>query len=98
LVRGEFLKQEEQSYQLASQTQNGETIGYNLDPSGRTREVVSTGKTTQDVINHYAGGGNAPAWTVERPSGDYRHVVRVASMILVIVESYKGSVVRDETV
>ena len=30
--------------QLASQTQNGQTIGYNLDPAGRTRETVSTGK------------------------------------------------------
>jgi RHS repeat-associated protein len=57
--------------QLASQTQNGETIGYNLDPTGRTREIVSTGKTSQDVINHYAGGGDAPAWTVETPSGNW---------------------------
>jgi RHS repeat-associated protein len=57
--------------QLASQTQNGETIGYNLDPAGRTRETVSTGKTTADVINHYAAAGNAPAWTVETPSGDW---------------------------
>ncbi len=57
--------------QLQSQTQNGETIGYNLDPSGRTREIVSTGKTSQDIINHYAGGGDAPAWTVETPSGNW---------------------------
>jgi RHS repeat-associated protein len=57
--------------QLASQTQNGETIGYNLDPAARTREIVSTGKTNQDVINHYAGGGDAPAWTVETPSGNW---------------------------
>jgi RHS repeat-associated protein len=57
--------------QLASQTQNGETIGYNLDPTGRTRETVSTGKTSQDVINHYVGPGDAPAWTVETPSGSW---------------------------
>jgi RHS repeat-associated protein len=57
--------------QLASQTQNGETIGYNLDPTGRTREIVSTGKTSQDAINHYADGGTAPAWTVEVPSGNW---------------------------
>ncbi|HSZ14187.1 MAG TPA: RHS repeat-associated core domain-containing protein [Solirubrobacteraceae bacterium] len=55
--------------QLASQTQNGETIGYNLDPAGRTREIVSTGKTTQDVINHYAAGDGSPAWTTEPTSG-----------------------------
>jgi RHS repeat-associated protein len=57
--------------QLASQTQNGETIGYNLDPAGRTRETVSTGKTSQDIINHYAAGGDSPAWTIETPSGNW---------------------------
>jgi RHS repeat-associated protein len=56
---------------LASQTQNGETIGYYPDPSGRTRETVSTGKTSADVISHYAGGGDSPAWTVEQPSGHW---------------------------
>ncbi len=57
--------------QLDTQTQNGETIGYNLDPVGRTRETVSTGKTTQDIIDHYAAGGGAPAWTIETPSGNW---------------------------
>jgi RHS repeat-associated protein len=50
--------------QLQSQTQNGETIGYNLDPAGRTLETVATGKTTSDILNHYAGPGDAPAWTI----------------------------------
>ena len=50
--------------QLASQTQNGETIGYNLDPAGRTLETVATGKKASDVTNHYAGPGGSPAWTV----------------------------------
>ena len=49
--------------QLASQTQEGQTIGYNLDPAGRTRELVYTGKKTADTINHYAGPGDSPAWT-----------------------------------
>lgn len=49
--------------QLQSQTQNGQTIGYNLDPARRTREIVQTGKKTSDVINHYAGPGDSPAWT-----------------------------------
>jgi RHS repeat-associated protein len=49
--------------QLASQTQEGQTIGYNLDPAGRTREIAYTGKKTSDVINHYAGPGDSPAWT-----------------------------------
>lgn len=57
--------------QLASQTQNGETIGYYPDPAGRTREAVSTGKTTSDVVYHYAGGGDSPAWTMEELSGHW---------------------------
>ena len=49
--------------QLASQTQNGQTIGYHLDPAGRTRETVETGKTNMDIVSHYAGPGDSPAWT-----------------------------------
>ncbi len=59
------------SDKLASQTQNGETIGYNLDPAGRNRETVSTGKTASDIISHFAGAGDSPAWTVEEPSGHW---------------------------
>jgi RHS repeat-associated protein len=62
--------------QLATQTQNGETIGYNLDPSGRTREIVSTGKTSQDIINHYAAPGDTPAWTIETPSGNWTRNIK----------------------
>ncbi len=61
--------------QLANQTQNGETIGYNLDPAGRTRETVATGKTSQDTISHYAGGGDTPAWTAESPSGNWTRTI-----------------------
>ncbi len=57
--------------QIASQTQNGETIGYNLDPAGRTRETVATGKTSQDIISHYDEGASTPAWTLETPSGHW---------------------------
>jgi RHS repeat-associated protein len=50
---------------LASQTQAGETIGYRLDPSRRTRETVATGHTTASVIDHYADDGDEPSWTSE---------------------------------
>jgi RHS repeat-associated protein len=53
----------------ASQTQGGETIGYYLDPAGRTREAVATGKTSADVIFYYASGSGTPAWTIEPASG-----------------------------
>jgi RHS repeat-associated protein len=50
--------------QLASQTQNGETLGYNLDPAGRTLEAISTGPKSSSVTYHYAGPGADPAWSV----------------------------------
>jgi RHS repeat-associated protein len=50
--------------QVASQKQNKQTIGYNLDPAGRALEIISTGEPTNStIINHYAGPGNGPAWT-----------------------------------
>ncbi len=50
--------------QHKSQTQPEETIGYNLDPAGRIRETIATGQlNTSDVISHYTGPGETPAWT-----------------------------------
>ena len=51
--------------QVASQTQNGETIGYSYDPAGRTREAASTGKTSATVISHYSGEGETLSWATE---------------------------------
>jgi len=51
---------------LATQTQGGQTIGYNLDPAGRPRETVYTGTKNTTVISHYANGNDeTPAWTVD---------------------------------
>jgi RHS repeat-associated protein len=60
--------------QLASQTQNGQTIGYQLDPAGRTHETISTGKTLSNVTSHYAGPGNAPAWTTNTTAESTRNI------------------------
>ena len=54
-----------QDNQLASQEQHEQTIGYQLDPSRRTREIVSTGKVVASEVQHYAGPGSTPAWTGE---------------------------------
>ena len=56
---------------LASLTQNGETVGYQLDPGGRVRETISSGTTSSDVLGHYSGPGDAPTWTVEPVSGNW---------------------------
>jgi streptogramin lyase len=47
---------------VASQSQNGVTNNYYLDPDGRVRETVSSGKL---VLTHYDGPGEAAAWTSE---------------------------------
>ncbi len=54
-----------QNNQLYTQEQNGEKISYYMDPSARVRETVSYGKTSSTVISHYAGPGEAAAWTSE---------------------------------
>ncbi len=49
---------------IATQEQNGEKISYNLDPTGRTRETISSGTSNSTVVSHYAEEGDSPAWTV----------------------------------
>ncbi|HEY1687326.1 MAG TPA: RHS repeat-associated core domain-containing protein [Solirubrobacteraceae bacterium] len=57
--------------QLSGQTQGGQTIEYDLDPEGRVRETVDTGTSASTLISHYAGPGDAPAWTSEPSSGHW---------------------------
>jgi RHS repeat-associated protein len=50
--------------QVASQTQNKQTISYTLDPAGRTLEANATGEPNKaDIISHYSGPSSTPAWT-----------------------------------
>ncbi len=51
--------------QVAAQTQSGETVKHYYDPAGRSRESVSTGKTSGAAIMHYSGSAEAVAWTGE---------------------------------
>ncbi len=60
--------------QVASQTQNGETIGYNLDPAGRTIEAIASGKKASDTTSHYVGPGDSPAWTENTGSETTRDI------------------------
>lgn len=48
--------------QVATQEQNGKTIGYSYDPVGRSMTAKSGTTTT---VSHYAGPGNALTWTCE---------------------------------
>ena len=47
---------------VATQTQNGVTNDYYVDPIGRVRETITGAKK---VINHYDGSGEAVAWSCE---------------------------------
>ncbi len=80
--------------QLASQTQNGETIGYNLDPAGRAREIVSTGKKVSDVINHYMESGNAPAWTANTSGETMRNILNIRGGLAAIQSNTEAPVLQ----
>jgi RHS repeat-associated protein len=62
---------------LATQSQGGQTIGYNLDPAGRVRETVSTGLKNSTVTSHFAGNGEAPAWTVDTGGNVTRSIMGI---------------------
>jgi streptogramin lyase len=47
---------------VATQTQNGVTNDYYMDPDGRVRETITGAKK---VITHYDASGEAVAWTCE---------------------------------
>jgi len=47
---------------VATQTQNGVTNDYYMDPDGRVRETINGAKK---AITHYDGSGEAVAWTCE---------------------------------
>ena len=51
---------------VASQTQNGVTNEYGLDPAGRVLTATTGGKTT---INHYDESGEVVAWACEAAAG-----------------------------
>jgi RHS repeat-associated protein len=72
--------------QLEHQTQAGETIGYELDPAHRTRETVSTGNKSSDVVSHYDGPGDAPAWT-QSSNGEWTRDVEGINGKLVAVQN-----------
>jgi YD repeat-containing protein len=69
------------SGQLYSQTQNGQTLTYYLDPSGRIRETVGSGLKSSDVISHYSGSGSAPAWTSELGEKWTRNIVGIGGSL-----------------
>ncbi len=58
---------------LASQSQGGITNSYQLDATGRVRQVVQTGSKEGTEVFHYAGSSDSPVWT-ERGSAWTRNI------------------------
>ncbi len=75
---------------LASMMQAGETVSYQLDPSRRVREIVSTGNTSSTVVNHYAGSGDAPSWTVDL-AGKWTRYIRGIGGELTAIQTNGGT-------
>ncbi len=50
---------------VATQSQNGITNSYQLDATGRPRELKVTGTKEATEVFHYAGGSDSPAWTAK---------------------------------
>jgi RHS repeat-associated protein len=67
---------------LASQTQNGQTNGYHLDPEHRERELVATGTKTLTMVQHFAGSGDSPSWAAEGATGWTRNVVGLGGSLV----------------
>ncbi|HEV7937230.1 MAG TPA: RHS repeat-associated core domain-containing protein [Solirubrobacteraceae bacterium] len=61
--------------QLEDQTQHGQSIGYQLDPDGRTRETVDTGTVNSTYVSHYTSPEGSPAWTIEPLSGHWTRYI-----------------------
>jgi RHS repeat-associated protein len=78
--------------QLASQKQSKQTIGYNLDPAGRTLETISTGEpTNSDITAHYAGPGDAPAWTENPISKEWQRNIPGINGTLAAIQNNGGT-------
>ena len=68
--------------QLASVSQAGQTVGYGLDPSLRTREVIDTGTRSSTAVEHYASGGDSPAWTVDLAGNWTRYISGIGGELI----------------
>jgi RHS repeat-associated protein len=80
--------------QVQSQTQNGQTVGFNLDPIGRARETVSTGKKVSDIVSHFAGPGGAPSWTANSLGEWTRNITGIAGTLVAIQSNAEPAVLQ----
>ncbi len=66
-----------------TQTQAGQTVGYQLDPANRPQEIVSTGKIISTEIQHYTSpSASMPAWTGELSTNYTRNIPGISGMLV----------------
>lgn len=71
---------------LAASTQNGHTLTYTYDPSGREKELDVTGSESSTTIQHYSTEGRSPSWS-EEGSKWTRRVPGIAGELLALAPS-----------
>lgn len=79
--------------QAASQTQNGKTYKYMMDPAGRVRETKAetAGKTTT-TITHYAGPGSTQSWTSEEEGKTWTRNIPGIDGTLTAIQPSSGTI------
>lgn len=71
---------------LASQSQGGTTNSYQLDATGRVRQVVQTGSKEGTEVFHYGGNSDSPVWT-ERGTAWTRNIGGIGGGLAAIQSS-----------
>jgi hypothetical protein len=80
---------------LYTQSQQGTTNTYSLDPSGRRLETASESiESSTSTISHYAGAGSTPSWT-ERTGGVISRNIDGVNGVLCGVQSGPSTVTFD---
>ncbi len=59
---------------LATQSQNGQTLSYRLDPAGRDVEVSASGSSSSLTVSHFSNGGDSPSWTSDEGGNWTRYI------------------------
>jgi RHS repeat-associated protein len=75
---------------VATQSQGGLTNSYQLDSTGRPRELKVTGAKELTEVFHYAGGSDSPAWTA-RGSAWTRYIGGIEGELAAVQDSSAGT-------
>jgi RHS repeat-associated protein len=75
---------------VATQSQAGLTNSYQLDSTGRPRELKVTGTKELTEVFHYTGGSDSPAWTA-RGSAWTRYITGIGGELAAVQDSSEGT-------